>query len=106
MRSIVTNDKRWCFFCGAEATEEHHLIFGSYRKWAENNGIKVPICAKCHTRSEYLCDRIHDNSMAETLSKMLGQAIWECDKVSSGMSQKEANDAFLKECGTRFYVRG
>ena len=77
MDSIVTEYKNICFFCGKAAVEEHHLLFGNgTRKLAEEDGIKVPVCKDCHTMGR-VTGRIHDNSMAENLSKKLGQAIWE-----------------------------
>lgn len=78
MKSKVTQYNDICFFCGQPAEQTHHLIFGtSARILADKDGLFVPICAKCHTTSEYVTDRIHDNPMAEKLSKMLGQAILE-----------------------------
>ena len=73
----MTNDTYACYFCGMPANCEHHLIFGNgLRDLAEEDGLKVPVCDKCHTIGT-LSGRIHDNSAAEKLSKMLGQAIYE-----------------------------
>ena len=72
-KSIVTDYEKICFFCGRPAECEHHLIFGrGRRKLAEEDGLKVPSCHNCHNMG-----RIHDNPMAEFLSKALGQAIYE-----------------------------
>jgi len=77
MDSIVTTYKDVCFFCGRPAECEHHLLFGQgIRLLAEEDGIKVPSCNKCHNMGSIL-ERVHENPMAEKLSKMLGQAIWE-----------------------------
>ena len=43
---------------------------------AEQDGLKVPACNKCHNMGKQI-ERIHENIMAEKLSKMLGQAIYE-----------------------------
>jgi nitrate/TMAO reductase-like tetraheme cytochrome c subunit len=76
-KSIVTEYKEICFFCGRQAEGEHHLIFGTAgRELAEKDGLKVPTCNNCHNMGK-LTERIHDNPMAEKLSKMLGQAIYE-----------------------------
>jgi hypothetical protein len=76
-KSIVTEYKEICFFCGRPAEGEHHLIFGTAgRELAEKDGLKVPTCNKCHNMGR-ITERIHDNPMAEKLSKMLGQAIYE-----------------------------
>lgn len=77
MKSIVTDYTKICFICGKPATAEHHLIFGNgLRDLADQDGLKVPICNDCHTSGE-LVRRIHDNPMAEKLSKRLGQAVFE-----------------------------
>ena len=76
-KSIVTRIDGICFFCGRPAEGTHHLIFGTAgREQAEKDGLKVPICNNCHNMGE-VSRRIHGNSMAERLSKMLGQALWE-----------------------------
>ncbi len=76
-RGIVTEYRNICFFCGREAEAEHHLLFGSgIRQLAEQDGLKVPICNRCHTMGS-IAERIHGNAMAEKLSKMLGQAMYE-----------------------------
>lgn len=79
---IVTNYNRICIFCGKPAECEHHLLFGNgVRELAEQDGLKVPACNECHNIGR-VTGRIHDNIMAEKLSKMLGQAIYEA-KVGS-----------------------
>ena len=76
-RSILTEREHTCYFCGKPAECEHHLIFGNgSRKLAEEDGLKVPACNNCHNMGQKI-ERIHDNIMAEKLSKMLGQAIYE-----------------------------
>lgn len=82
MKGIVTEYENICIICGRAAEAEHHLIFGTAgRNLSEKYGLKVPICNGCHTLNEK-CRRIHDNPMAERLSKMLGQAVFEA-KVGS-----------------------
>jgi len=76
-KGIVTSYSGICFFCGNPAECEHHLLFGKgIRPLAEEDGIKVPSCNRCHNIG-MVKERIHDNPMAEKLSKMLGQAIYE-----------------------------
>ena len=80
-KSIVTEYKEICFFCGKPAEGEHHLIFGTAgRELSEKDGLKVPTCNNCHNMGAKL-SRVHDNPMAEKLSKMLGQALWERDWI-------------------------
>lgn len=54
----------------------------------------MPICNNCHNMGEVL-KRVHENPMAEKLSKMLGQAVWEKewilkDAVHDPDGEKEA----------------
>lgn len=77
MNNIVTEYSNICIFCGKPAECEHHLIFGNgLRELADQDGIKVPSCNRCHNMGR-TSEQIHNNPMAEKLSKMLGQAIWE-----------------------------
>ena len=76
-KSIVTSYDGICFFCGREAEGEHHLIFGTgNRELCDKDGLTVPVCHDCHNMGN-ISSRVHDNPMAEKLSKMLGQAIFE-----------------------------
>ena len=69
-KSIVTDYAGICFFCGKPAECEHHLLFGNgIRELAEQDGLKVPACNKCHNMGKQI-ERIHENIMAEKLSKM------------------------------------
>lgn len=78
MKGKVTNTTEYCIFCGREASQTHHLIFGTYgRPFSDKYGLIIPVCPSCHISAEFVTDRIHDNAKAEALSKMLGQAIWE-----------------------------
>ena len=82
MKGIVTEYENICIIFGSAAEAEHNLIFlKAGRNLIEKYELKVPICNGCHTMNEK-CRRVHDNPMAEKLSKMLGQAIFEA-KVGS-----------------------
>lgn len=77
MKSIVTQETSICFICGRVSEGEHHLVFGTAgRELSEKDGLKCPICNNCHNMGE-ITRRIHGNSMAEKLSKMMGQLAWE-----------------------------
>ena len=76
-KSIVTDYDEICFFCGRKAEGEHHLVFGmGNRELCDKDGLTVPTCNNCHNMGD-ISSRVHDNPMAEKLSKMLGQAIYE-----------------------------
>lgn len=108
MKSKVTNYNDVCFFCGKPATETHHLIFGtSARQLSDKDGLFIPICAECHTQSISVKDRIHDNPMAEKLSKMLGQAIFERNYYKDLWYQlnrdtDEARERFIERYGRSY----
>lgn len=68
-KGIVTEYPEICIFCGRQAEAEHHLIFGTAgRELSEKDGLKIPVCNNCHNMGQKLC-RIHENPMAERLSK-------------------------------------
>lgn len=102
MNSIVTDIKEYCFFCGGPADCDHHLIFGtSNRELADQDGIKVPICNECHNTGK-ATSRIHNNPMAEKLSKMLGQLAWEKKCMESGTPPEIARELFRKRYGKSY----
>lgn len=77
MKNVVTDYKDICYFCQAPRECWHHLIFGNgKREIADEDGLVIPMCNKHHNMGQ-VSERIHGNVMAEKLSKMLGQAIWE-----------------------------
>lgn len=78
-KSIVTDYEGICIFCGKKAEAQHHLIFGTgKRELCDKDGLTVPICGNCHNIGD-ISSRVHDNPMAERLSKMLGQVIYEAN---------------------------
>lgn len=111
-KGIVTEYPEICIFCGRQSEAEHHLIFGTAgRELSEKDGLKIPVCNNCHNMGQKLC-RIHENPMAEKLSKMLGQAIWEKEWILAngpyaGMpdtqqESKKAREAFRKRHGRSY----
>lgn len=93
----------YCFFCGKPCETEHHLIFGKgMRELAEEDGLKVPACGMCHVIGKVL-ERVHDNPMAEKLSKMLGQAFFERNECAKGASLDEAREKFRKRYGRSYW---
>lgn len=97
---------RYCFFCGTPVNDVvHHLIFGSAnRRKADEDGLTVHICDKCHTMGSKT-ERIHDNQMAEKLSKAFGQAIYERNALANKEVETigEAREKFRKRYGNCFY---
>lgn len=91
--------KGYCFFCGRPSQAEHHLLFGrGIRNLAEEDGLKVDVCDRCHNIGKLL-EKIHDNPMAEKLSKMLGQAFYERNECAKGATLDEAREKFRRRYG-------
>ena len=63
---------KYCDICGLNmASETHHLIGGtSERRISDKYGLTLDVCRTCH-------ETMHQNSTANKLSKMLGQAMFE-----------------------------
>lgn len=114
-KGIVTQHETICFICGRQAETEHHLIFGTAgRELSEKDGLKVPVCNNCHNMGQKLC-RIHENPMAERMSKMIGQLAWEREWLlkntvainSKGQMEKvEGNvvrSQFMKRYGRSYF---
>lgn len=93
--SIVTKYTENCAFCGKPSNNEHHLLFGhGKRELAEEDGLKVPVCPGCHTMNENI-RKLHGNSMAEKLSKMLGQAMYEAKIGTREEFRKRYGESYL-----------
>ena len=61
-KSIIQEDKTYCFLCGqnafVEPLEEHHVYGGSNRKISEKYGLKVYLHSnKCHKFGKYSVHR-------------------------------------------------
>ncbi len=101
-KSIVTKYESYCVFCGQPTTTDHHLVFGrGIRQLADEDGLKLPVCDKCHTLGN-LTERIHDNIMAEKLSKICGQLAYEKQKRSEGFTTDESRIMFRKRYGVSY----
>ena len=96
MKSILTEYTDYCLFCGRPTTATHHLLFGrGIRPLADRDGLTIPICDGCHNMGDKL-ERIHDNPMAEKMSKIIGQLAYEKRKVYEGMTEEQARESFRK----------
>ena len=101
--NILTKYTGFCMFCGKPTNEEHHYLFGrGIRELADKDGVKGNVCRNCHTTGWPVSSRIHDNPMAEKLSKMVGQLAWEKHSVAGGMTEDEAREAFRKRYGVSY----
>ena len=91
-----------CDICGKRAECVHHLIFGfGYRNLADEDALLMNMCNECHNLASGT-GKIHGNSMAENLSKKLGQAIWERDHIAKAGSQEAVRQLFMLRYGRSF----
>ncbi len=104
-QSIVTRYGEICMICGKTAEATHHLIFGTERARADADGLIIPLCNNCHNMAGGT-RTIHGNSMAEKMSKMIGQLAWEKQyyKERAGENGKNdtAREAFRKRYGRSY----
>lgn len=71
MTSIVSKNN-YCFLCGAtNGLQEHHMIFGSKRKLADEDGLTVKLCYRCH-------QNIHSNPNWKDKQEALKRLAEEC----------------------------
>ena len=97
-KSIITKYEDICALCGRPKESEHHCVFGNgLRKLADLDGLTLPICNRCHNMGS-IDEKIHGNSCAEKLSKMVGQLAWEKEyyKSQCGIEDDEARESFRK----------
>ena len=86
-----------CVLCGRPADCVHHWIFGANHARADKDGIYSPICDQCHLMGQ---SHIHDNPMAEALSKALGQLLYERNEALRGKDL----DTIRKEFRSKYNV--
>lgn len=100
-KSIVTDYENICAICGKPKEATHHLIFGTgQRKLADEDGLTIPICNGCHNMqyTPFKTAQIHDNSMAESLSKIVGQLAWEENDIAQELADlKNRLNEFMGE---------
>lgn len=96
MKSILTEYTEMCAICGKPTECTHHLVFGKgLRDLADADKLTLPMCNACHNMSSPASTRLHDNPIAESLSKMLGQVAWEKEYYRTTETD-EAREAFRK----------
>ena len=104
MGSIVTEYENISAFSQAPAECKHHLIMGSYRKLADEDGLWIPLTHAEHNMSpDGLLYQIHGNPTAEKLSKIAGQLAWEKHTMANvGCTEHEARLFFRHRYGISF----
>lgn len=101
-RVYITEFNDFCAICGKRAEAKHHLIFGTgMRRLAEEDNLTLPLCNECHNVG-MRASRVHDNPMAERLSKICGQLAYEKAEVAAGASQQDARVKFMQRYGRSY----
>lgn len=105
-KSIVTRYEGISVISGYPRECRHHLIFGSgKRELAEADGIWIPLQNCEHNMARQRIDQIHENPMAEHLSKLVGQLAFEKEfyrKKLFSSDQDPARDAFRTRYGESY----
>lgn len=103
-KSVIVENEAWSAINGERAEARHHLIFGNgKRDLAEEDGIWIPLTNAEHTTGE-LIRRVHDNPMAENLSKIAGQLAWESEyyRKAAQLAEFSARRAFRLRYGKSY----
>lgn len=91
-----------CIICGKPAQCRHHLVFGNaLRSKADKDNLIMAMCNDCHNMATQVTGRIHDNSMAESLSKIVGQLVYEL-RYMDPEARKKAREDFRKRYGRSY----
>lgn len=73
MRSIIPGDsEEYCFLCNSWMTVSHvhHCLHGSHRKKADEDGLTVHLCPRCHAL-------LHDRGFGDRYLEQLAEETWE-----------------------------
>lgn len=86
---MITEYADYCILCDKPRTAIHHCVFGvGRRNLADEDGLTMPLCDSCHKA-------IHQGKM-QTLSKIIGQLLYERNKCAEGMTTEEARVSFRR----------
>lgn len=106
-RSIITEYTDISAFSGAPAECKHHLCFGrGIRELADSDGLWIPLTNAEHNMSPHgNLYQIHNNPVAEKLSKMLGQMAYEKEfyrKKCGYDGEDQARESYRKRYGISY----
>ena len=83
----------YCAICGKPKDDVHHLVFGTAnRKLSDEDNLCVPLCREHH-------EFMHKNA---TVSRMIGQLMYERDKCAAGYSVDAARESFRLRYGKSY----
>ena len=83
----------YCAICGKPKDDVHHLVFGTAnRKLATEDKLTIPLCRDHH-------EFMHKYS---TISRIIGQLMYERDKCAEGHSIEAARQSFRLRYGKSY----
>lgn len=73
-KSIIPNNDEYCFLCKqkgryVKGTDTHHCLFGNKKKYADDDGLTVQLCHRCHMR-------LHQQQEHQLELKRLAEQVW------------------------------
>ena len=88
MKSIISENRNECYLChympnGSETLQRHHCMHGSRRQKAEEYGLTVWLCWKCHML-------LHDKGYYDRHLQQVAQRAFE---------EKHGHELWMKEFG-------
>lgn len=93
---MITEFNELCAICNKQATDVHHLIFGTAkRRLADEDGLTIPLCREHH-------EMIHRNKELQMMSEIAGQLAYEKDKCAEGWLPAEARVDFMVRYGRSY----
>ena len=92
---MITEYANYCILCSKPKEHILHCVFGTAkRKLADEDGLTMPLCDSCHRA-------IHQGKM-QTLSKIIGQLLYERNKCAEGMTVEDARESFRRRYGESY----
>lgn len=89
-----------CVICGAAQTiHHHHLLEGSKRGLATEDGLIIPLCAYHHDMSAV---SVHLSPEMNKMSKIIGQLAWERNYCAEGHTVDQAREEFIRRYGKAY----
>lgn len=90
-KSIITDYMEISAFSGKPTQCFHHCIYGNgLHELADQDSLAIPLTHEEHNMGA-LTDRIHGNSAAEHLSRMVGQLAWEKHYLAQRLASRREN---------------
>ena len=102
MADSIMQSRKECLVCGSGNVEQHHVLFGNpRRKYADQDGLWVWICRKCHETNK---DSVHldPSHIKDHYLQRLAQETLIKQYVRQGYPADVARDMFLQRYG-RFF---